>query len=254
MSARTFRIDWAGRTDRGTVREINEDALAGLPQAGVWLVADGMGGHTGGAWSAQTIVEQVSAVAPQAGFDATMQACADAIHAANAAIFDRSRSVGAQMGSTVVCLAVQGERFGVLWAGDSRAYLLRKGELHRLSRDHTEVQALVDRGLLTPEQARDHPMSHRLSRAVGVEAVLELEGVVDLVQAGDTFVLCSDGLHGALDEDAIIRHAARMRPAAAADALIDASNASGARDNVTVVLVNLQEPTIIDFEFKGPGA
>ena len=98
------------------------------------------------------------------------------------------------MGSTVAALIVQEGFFSVLWVGDSRVYLFRDGTLHQLSRDHTQVQEMVDSGLLTPDEAKTHPMSHVLARAVGVQASLELDVIVDEAGVGDRFLLCSDGL------------------------------------------------------------
>ncbi len=101
------------------------------------------------------------------------------------------------MGSTVVALLVQARRyFAVLWAGDSRIYLCREGWLHQLTRDHTQVQDMVEAGLLSPEDAKEHPMKHVLARAVGVQPHLQLDAIVDEVDVGDMFLLCSDGLTG----------------------------------------------------------
>ena len=112
---------------------------------------------------------------------------------------------GRQMGSTVVTLLVHGARYAILWVGDSRAYVLRGGELVQLSRDHSQVQEMVDRGIMRPEDAEGHPMGHILSRAVGVRDEVEVDRVTGEVEPGDTFLLCSDGLHGYVDKADITR-------------------------------------------------
>ena len=148
------------------------------------------------------------------------------------------------MGATVVALVVRGDEFAVLWAGDSRAYLHRDGQLIQLTRDHTQVQEMIDRGLLDPADAEDHPMKHVLSRAVGVQDSLAIDAVRDRAQTQDLFLLCSDGLYGVVGEAEIARILSE-RGIAAADALVEASLAGGAPDNVTVSLVGLSEPTLL---------
>jgi serine/threonine-protein phosphatase Stp1 len=160
-------------------------------------------------------------------------------------IHAESQDAGKQMGSTVVVLLVEGRRFAVLWAGDSRAYLLRRGQLHRLTRDHTQVQEMVDRGLMSAEQARGHPMSHVLSRAAGVEPGLELDAVADEAAGGDVFLLCSDGLHGVMTEPEIAEALALQRPQTVCDNLLELALSRGAPDNVTVIAVVCEEVTLL---------
>jgi serine/threonine protein phosphatase PrpC len=151
---------------------------------------------------------------------------------------------GKQMGSTVVSLVIRGPEFIVLWAGDSRAYLYRQGQLIQLTRDHTQVEAMMERGLLTPEEAADHPMKHVLARAVGVQETLEIDGVRDRIESRDIFVLCSDGLSGVVS-DAEIAAMLAEHGHAAGDLLVAACLERGAPDNVTVTLVAANEPTLL---------
>ena len=149
------------------------------------------------------------------------------------------------MGSTVVALLVQDRRFAVLWAGDSRIYLRRDRSLHQLTRDHTQVQDMVDAGLLSPEEAKEHPMKHVLARAVGVQPRLELDAIVDEADVGDMFLLCSDGLTGQVSDDEIVTTMNGRQPQAVCAALVELCLERGAPDNVTTVAVACEEITRI---------
>lgn len=239
----TFRFRTGAVTDVGGVRKVNEDALVSRPEAALWAVADGMGGHDNGRFASGALAAELEKAALDGGFDEDAQAVGDAIAAANAAIFAAAREAGKSMGSTVVALFLAGPRFGCLWAGDSRAYLKRGEQLHRLTRDHTQVQDMVERGLLTAEEARSHPMSHVLSRAVGVGAQLQLDAVADEAAPGDVFLLCSDGLTGVVADAEIAERLAQDKPEIAAQRLVELCLSRGAPDNVTVVVVACEETT-----------
>lgn len=239
-----FRVEDSVLTHVGNVRSQNEDSYFADPAAGVWVVADGMGGHTNGKMASEALVAAVGAVSVPEPLDAACEVVANAIHSANTAIFGHAQEAGVQMGSTVVSLVVRGDEFAVLWSGDSRAYLLRDGHFIQLTRDHTQVQEMVDRGLLSPNDVENHPMKHVLSRAVGVQDVLEIDAIRDQMQTRDLFLLCSDGLYGVVDEAEIAR-IVREQGVAAADALVAASLAGGAPDNVTVALISVAEPTLL---------
>jgi serine/threonine-protein phosphatase Stp1 len=131
----------------------------------------------------------------------------------------------------------------VLWVGDSRVYLFRKGVLHQLSKDHTQVQEMVESGQLTPEEARTHPMSHVLARAVGVEPSLEIDVIVDEAEVGDSFLLCSDGLTARVSQEEIASALAGAQPQVAASSLVELCLERGAPDNVTTVAVACEEVT-----------
>lgn len=240
-----LRLEGMAQTDVGRKRDNNEDCYLALPHAGIWAVADGMGGHERGQWASAAIVEELAGVSADGSFEEGCIAAAEAIHAANRKIFAEAEAAGTRMGSTVVAIVLRDRRFGILWAGDSRAYILRNGMLLRLTRDHTQVQEMVDKGLLPPEAAKDHPMINALSRAVGVTPELELDGVVDEVEPGDVFMLCSDGLHGVVEEDEIARFLnpalSRADPATMIALCLD----RGAPDNVTIVTIAANEPTLL---------
>jgi len=146
------------------------------------------------------------------------------------------------VGSTVVSM-VLGQRTGVcLWAGDSRLYRLRKGQLSRVSRDHSAVQELVDAGVISAAQAENHPNSNVITRAVGGAEHLFVDAAVFAPEAGDIFLLCSDGLYNEVPDD-LIRRKLALEPEAAATSLLDAALENGARDNVTLIIVKLAETT-----------
>lgn len=245
MDFAPFRIESDARTHEGRVREHNEDSYCAREPNGLWAVADGMGGHEGGEWASAKIVEKLDALELPRDLEASCALVKDAIERANRAILLEAQRRGRQMGSTVVTILVEGERYAVLWVGDSRAYLLRDGALKQLSRDHSQVQEMVDRGIMRPEEAVGHPMSHILSRAVGVREEVQVDTVTGDVLPGDVFLLCSDGLHGYVGEADIARLLARGAPDAATEQLVELTLANGAPDNVTVVAIWASEPTLL---------
>ena len=245
MNAVPFRIESWAKTHEGRVRDHNEDSYCARERQGLWAVADGMGGHEGGEWASAKLVEKLDGLDLPADFETACDAIADAIRAANRAILAEAHERGKQMGSTIVVLLVQELRFAVLWVGDSRAYRLRDGALEQLSRDHSQVQEMVERGILRPEDAVGHPMGHILSRAVGVRDEVQIDTVTGDVHPGDVFLLCSDGLHGYVDEKEIARLLARGSPERASEDLVEMTLANGAPDNVTVVAVWASDPTLL---------
>ena len=198
------------RTHEGCVRTHNEDSYVARDDGGLWAVADGMGGHEGGEWASGRIVRELGRIDLALGFEETCEEAAQGVirrQQADPRRGQEARQVdGLDRGHAGRSRA---RVMPMLWAGDSRAYLMRGGKLERLSRDHTQVQEMVTRGLMTAEQAQGHPMGHVLSRAVGVQKEVEIERAEGEVQPGDIFLLCSDGLHGVVGEEAI---AAPFRP------------------------------------------
>ena len=249
MSA-AFRIASVAATHTGLVRRVNEDRHCERTADGLWVVADGMGGHAFGDWAANAVVQALDSVAVPPDFDAAVQAVADGIHSANRRIWAEAQRRGQQMGSTVVVLLVQGDRFAALWVGDSRAYLLRDAMLVPLTRDHSQVQEMVDRGLIAPEEAANHPRGHVLARAIGVGARIAVDVVADTVEAGDRFLLCSDGLSGQVPDSGLATIMAAPGQSVAIEALIARALAAGAPDNVTAILVWAQEITRLDIEAR----
>lgn len=234
------------RTDVGLERQENQDAFGSATHGALFFafVCDGMGGYQGGSTAAnlavETLTEQLSA-----GDDGVEERLRRSIVAANRAIYDLSRSRRdlAKMGTTAVVLAVDPDNgvARIAHVGDSRIYLIRDGVIRRITRDHTMVQALVDDCIIDAEQARNHPNSNIITRSLGGRDVVEpevAEEVLDL-RAGDLYVLCSDGLHGQVEEDVIATVATTMPLEEAADELIKLACESGGPDNITVQLVQI---------------
>ena len=236
-----FRYVVGAGTHTGLVRKENEDGVAVRPDAALWAVADGMGGHANGRWAAAQVVDEISRAPLNGSLDEDCDAIADALADANAKIVAAAGAAGATMGATVVALRIAGGRYACLWAGDSRIYRLRDGRLSQLTRDHSHVEQLVQAGIITAEEAHTHPMANVITRAVGVAPDLALDVREDAVAARDSFLLCSDGLNKCLTDDEIALIAGTHSPGEACDALLAATLKRGAPDNVSVIVVHCED-------------
>ena len=232
-----FQFQTAGLTDTGLKRSANEDSVLVRDDTKLWAVADGMGGHHGGEWASARITDALRKVQLTDDFDVNFSRIDAAVHEANDAIVAESRRAEAVMGSTVVILHCCGPKFAVLWAGDSRVYLRRNGGLYRMTTDHSEVQEMVEAGVISEDEAARHPRRSVLTRAVGVASTLRLDAVVDELAAGDTFLLCSDGLTGHVSDHEIEQFMDGMSPGETAGKLIRLALERGGKDNVTVIAV-----------------
>ena len=237
MSDLTEPVSDAAQSDVGRVRRANEDAFLADRGRCVWAVADGMGGHENGQWAAQSVIDALRSAQFSGEFDSDALVLAEALHSANERIYRQAVDAGKSMGSTVAALLLRRGRFAAVWAGDSRVYLLRDGALYRLTHDHSQVQEMVDDGVLSPEEARGHPMANVVTRAVGVDGSLQVDVVVDDSVEGDRFMLCSDGLHGVVNDSEIADRLADLDPQSAVATLLELTLLRGAPDNVTIVAV-----------------
>lgn len=240
-------LRWGSASHEGQLRAQNEDhAHAG---EGLFVVADGMGGHLAGEIASEMAVERLDQRLPMTSAN-TLDDVVAAIGEANTEIYQGSIDDPdrAGMGTTVTALAVvsdphDGEAFAVANVGDSRSYVLRHGRLRQLTIDHSFVQELVAEGAITRDEARTHPRRNIVTRALGIEPYVRVDSWTMPIIRGDRFVLCSDGLVDEITDDAITdvlrRHA--DDPEAAAQALVDAANDAGGRDNITVVIVDVIE-------------
>ena len=247
-----WRFSAALLSDTGCLRTSNEDSgcfLEALPRPGgqkslLGVIADGMGGHQAGEVASRLAVQTVchAYLEETGGAEQRLQ---DAFAAANHAVFERAleddRLSG--MGTTCTALALDKGFAHMAHVGDSRLYLIRQGEMYQMTEDHSHVMELVRKGVITAEEARDHPERNVLHRALGRQAEVEVscwaEGVP--LQDGDRYLLCSDGLSGVLSDDTIRQVAAEFEPAAACANLIDLTRRAGAPDNVTVGIVAIHE-------------
>ena len=238
-------------THVGRVRTGNEDAFIAQPL--LVGVADGMGGHQAGevasAIAVQMMRDRVGDGAP------SLEAATAAVVAANTAIFKGARDNSEQrgMGTTLTALIVLGNeaadairRFVLLNVGDSRTYLLRAGRLRRITVDHSYVQELVSTGHITEIEARTHPRRNIVTRALGIEANVRVDSWVLPFVKGDRYLLCSDGLVDEVDDSEIAEVMAAHRDAQrAAQALVDAANEHGGRDNTTVIVVDVLDGDVL---------
>lgn len=244
------RLDVAALSDTGRMRPRNEDALLVRPEKRLYAVADGMGGHVAGevasGLAVATLDDEIPADAADSSAPQLVRLLVDSMLAANERILERGRTEPHTrgMGTTLTAMAVprRGSSLALAHVGDSRAYRFRLAGLERLTRDHTWVQEQVDAGRLDPDKARGHPYANVLSRVLGLPDLDSVESRVVDVRSGDVLLLCSDGLTTVLDESAITRVLSETVDLhAAAAALVEAANAEGGPDNVTVLLVRVTD-------------
>ena len=230
----------AARTDTGKVRARNEDAFLALPEQGLWVVADGMGGHQNGALASRLIVEQLAE--PSAGdLPQRLDELRKRLHALNRRLGQELTVTAAHpdpvIGSTVVALLIEGDRAACVWAGDSRCYLWRGSRLYQLSRDHSLLQQLIDEQQLSPNEAARHPAAHALTRAIGASDELKLEILELDVLPGDAFLLCSDGLYQGVSVDDLGAALNLPSPQLTLNRLFQQALDGPARDNLSAVVI-----------------
>jgi serine/threonine protein phosphatase PrpC len=262
--ARNYQVDTRpvdhklGRlTDVGIARSLNEDSLLtiqvdkfleSMPQPlGVYVVADGMGGHSAGEVASGTIVNTIanqafSELLPSAGVESLADRCKwidQVVQNANKAVFDLGKKMSSDMGSTIVMAVVEGKKVCIGHVGDSRAYQVNAKEITALTTDHSLVERLIDTGQIKREEARNHPQRNVIYRTMGDKEEVKVETASYTLNLGDRLLLCSDGLNGMV-EDRLIHQIIMeegLSPQAACEKLIEAANTAGGDDNITVVLL-----------------
>jgi serine/threonine-protein phosphatase Stp1 len=228
-------------THTGAVRHVNQDRYLACDDLGLWLVADGAGGHQGGGTAAQALVEEFGRLQAGLSSEAIVRECARALEKTHVTLrgFAREQNREAMSVTTAVVLILRGENLVCQWAGDSRAYRFRDRQLTLMTRDHSLVQELVDLGRISASEADRHPQRNIITRAVGADCeTLEIASLSARVEPGDFYLLCSDGLSATLS-DSEIAAAFDLSPSLIAGALVDAALAKRARDNVTAVVVSV---------------
>jgi serine/threonine protein phosphatase Stp1 len=242
-------------THVGTVRTRNEDNFVNRPDLGIWAVTDGAGGHQAGDVAARVVAEALSEVPGGLGAaELLAEVRLRIIHAHDSIRAEAARRGGhAVLATTVVALLAHRTHYACLWAGDSRAYLLRGGRLSQVSHDHSLVQELVDAGAISPKEALTHPRANVITRAVGADfATLELDKITDRLRQGDRFLLCSDGVSKSVPESEIadLLGADQVSPA---ERLIAAALDRNADDNITAVTIEIL-PDLADTAITNPAA
>ena len=239
-----MNLSVGAKTDVGQIREANEDSY--LVDEPLFVVADGMGGHIAGDVASSTAVEVISSRSSEASSE-DPQTLAEILRGANHAIYEKSASEPGLrgMGTTCTLILLDENRAHIAHVGDSRAYLLRDDSLRQLTEDHTLVARMVKEGRLRAEDAERHPQRSIITRALGVDAEVEVDLATLDLQDGDRIMMCSDGLSSMIDDDTI---AGVLRseedPQTAADSLVDLANRAGGEDNVTVVIIDSTEKPV----------
>jgi len=241
-----FDVTYAGKSDAGLRRPNNEDSLIVEPALGLAVVADGMGGAASGEVASRIFADTAREVFSKVDIrsdDALSVSVTKVFLEANNQILAtaKKRSEHRGMGCTAELLAYHSGNYVVGHVGDSRTYLLRQRRLKQLTRDHSLIQEQIDQGVITPAEAESHPLKNVIVRAVGVNESLAVDVIKGTVQTGDVFLLCSDGLTDMLEDDEIQQ--LLLVPSSVnekAQRLIEAANAAGGHDNITVALCEVR--------------
>ena len=258
-----YRTPLLGKTDVGLTRDHNEDAFGSAVAADgavVLVVCDGMGGHEAGEVASAVALQRLVDVLQGGPRDDAPKLIYDALVAANQAVLDESDRTGhTTMGTTAVAALLQDDKLWFGWVGDSRLYHFRDCTLYQRSVDHTHVQRLVDAGLLTPEEARHHPDSNVLVQALGggrgaqAEFAPAVVGEDTPLLPGDVLLLCSDGLYDLIDDDELYPLMAGRDLDGAVTRLIEEANARGGYDNVTALVLIVDQDTVTPMPERPPG-
>lgn len=225
-------------TDVGKVRKVNEDSHLDRTDLGLWVVADGMGGHAAGDVASKMVVEILAGVPADGSLAKVAEELEQRLEKANTDLVQLAKdSRKKTIGCTVVAMCARGNHALVAWAGDSRLYRARNGQFECLTQDHALVEELVTVGLLTREEAEKHPQANRITRAIGAGEPLFVDFEIYEVKAGDRFLLCSDGLYKECSDKDIGALLTQPNGGDVAKAAVTVALEKGGRDNVTVVTV-----------------
>lgn len=240
---RAFRWVSASRSDVGNLRKVNEDACLDLPERGLWVVADGMGGHSAGDVASQMLVTKLKGIDSSDRFSAFVDDVEDRVFDVNRRLYDMSHQ-GEEVkvvGTTLAAVLARGDHVVTMWVGDSRVYRVREGAIEQLTKDHSEVEELIAKGELDEESAKDHPAANIVTRAVGGLDHVFVDVDLHALSNGDRYVICSDGLYKDLEDDEIGHIASEGSCVDASRALVDMALERECLDNVTVVVVEFSE-------------
>jgi len=228
------------KTHVGLKRKVNEDSILALPQHDIWMVSDGMGGHAAGDYASRLVADSVAMIPADLGPTDRMHALRQAIQQAHRIILQESEDRGrGVIGATVAALMMANGHFVALWAGDSRIYRLRDGEIEMLTTDHSAVAALVMAGQMSWDEAEQHPQSNAITRAVGVGDELELDKVRGETRSGDRYLICSDGLTKYATFNILKSALLKFPIETVSDELIHIALTGGGGDNISVIVVDV---------------
>ncbi len=233
-----------GLTDPGKVRQVNQDAFWISGTSGgmkAWAVADGMGGYKGGEIASGQLVEMLGEIDPVTSIDRLGERIQQVVKQVNSNLIKLAVEMGAgPIGSTLIVLIIDEDGRGLcLWAGDSRLYRLRDQELEQISTDHSQVQGLLDYGIISEQEAENHPAANIITNAVGVDEKLHIDKQELEVHEGDVYLLCSDGVNKELDNPAIRSAMLQDDAEKIVTTLVSGALANGGRDNITAVCVRI---------------
>ena len=232
-----------GWSETGKLREQNEDAIYCDDQTGVYIVADGMGGHQAGEVASREAIRTFLAAYEEGKKEEVTDRIISSMAKANEAVFQESLQEETRqgMGTTFTCAVVQGNRAVFGHVGDSRAYLYRKGTLRQITRDHSYVMEMVKQGKLTLEEAAVHPQRNVITRAIGTKEPMGSDLYMEEIKSGDRILLCSDGLTSMVDDAAIATILEEEQPVEqSARALAKTANENGGKDNISVILIQCE--------------
>ena len=236
-----FDVESFGQSHVGLLRELNEDRYLVKSESGLFAVADGMGGHDAGEVASTSIMEHLKSIGIPSSAPDLKARFEDRVVMANREIRALAAQDGLTIGSTLAALLAFEGQYACMWVGDSRIYRLRNGKLSQLSRDHTEMQDLIDRGLLTREEAAVWPRRNVVTRAIGAVDELTFDIAHGRIHANDRFLICSDGLTAHVMDAEIGSALAGKSIESACNDLIGLALERGGTDNVTVVAVRFRE-------------
>jgi serine/threonine protein phosphatase PrpC len=249
MTRSALHLESAALTHPGHRRQVNEDAVLCLASAGLWAVADGLGGYPGGERASALLVQALSSEPLPDALEAATEVVRQIVARVNQRLCSEITMQFNQpmLGTTVVIIIIRDARCVCLWAGDSRLYVMRAGTLYQVTRDHSLVQQLIESGELSEETASDHPQGHIITRALGMDAKMELEVLGFDLSPGDQLLLCSDGLYNELDATSLVALLSRSTTTTdwscerMVHSLLQSALDTQARDNIAINLVQVSE-------------
>jgi len=245
MMSNSSPFKWmsTGITHVGMVRQLNEDAVLDMSEIGLWVVADGMGGHEAGEVASTMIVDRLKSLSACERISDSVNQVEDILLDVNDKLIKMATLDGEEktIGSTVVGLIAHKKHCVCIWAGDSRAYRFRDGMLKQISQDHSHVEELIEQGVIDRSEAATHPAANVITRAVGAHDTLYLDVEIQEIVAGDRYLLSSDGLDKEVTEEEMARYLAEGDCSEACNNLINLTLERGSRDNVTVIVIDFEK-------------